>query len=525
LTVADGLSSNNLSALYEDDAGVLWVGSLDGGLNRLAPGPNGMTITRFTTANGLTSNTIYQILPDDQGFFWISCHLGVYRVQKQELDDFAAGRITRLNSTLFGRADGFINPECTYGGQPAGFRARDGSLWFPTHDGLAMIDPRRVRSNPTPPPVLIEEALLDRQAAALQSGLRIRPGQGNLEINYTALSFIKPEQIRFRYKMEGLDHDWVEAGTRRTAYYPHLPSGSYTFKVIAANSDGVWNTAGQSLRITALPPFYRTWWFLMLAGLGVAGLITLAWRYRVAQFERRQAAQQAFARQLIASQEAERKRIAAELHDSLSQSLVIIKNRALMALQAPVNLERATAQLEEIAESSVSAIDEVREIAYALRPFHLDRLGLTKAIAEMVEKMTEAHRLQATLNLISLDGLWSPEVEINLYRIVQESLNNIARHAQATTCRITARREGRTIELEIADNGRGFSLNEPVANPGFQIPNSKSGFGLLGMAERVRLLGGQWQIQSAPGAGTTIIIKLSVPDKDTPLTGKQTDES
>jgi signal transduction histidine kinase len=315
--------------------------------------------------------------------------------------------------------------------------------------------------------------------------------------------------------------------------------GNFQIFRVLTRLHGIWNEEGRSLRIRVLPPFYRTWWFLALVSLGLVGTAVLAFRYRVARLEQRHRQQEAFARQLIASQEAERQRIAAELHDSLSQSLVIIKNRALMALQAPVNLERATAQLEEIAESSVSAIDEVREIAYAPRPFHLDRLGLTKAIAEMVEKMTEAHGLQATLNLISLDGLWSPEVEINLYRIVQESLNNIARHAQVTACRITARREGSTIELEIADNGRGFAIadfgrsdastwnaeSNTAANPQSAIRNPQSGFGLLGMAERVRLLGGQWLIQSAPGAGTTVIIKLSVPDQDTPLRGKQTDES
>jgi signal transduction histidine kinase len=223
---------------------------------------------------------------------------------------------------------------------------------------------------------------------------------------------------------------------------------------------------------------------------------------------------------LIESQEAERKRIAAELHDSLSQSLVIIKNRAMMALQAPVNIERATAQLEEIAESSVAAIDEVKEIAYALRPFHLDRLGLTKAIAALAEKMTEAQGIEATIDLIPLDGLWPPEVNINVYRIVQESLNNIVKHAQATSCSVTARRAGRAIELLIADNGRGFSPSEPANNSQTAPHHPKGGFGLLGMAERVRLLGGQWLIQSMPGAGTTVTIRLSVPEPDKSTTRK-----
>ncbi len=156
---------------------------------------------------------------------------------------------------------------CNGGMQPAGFKARDGKLWFPTGDGVAVVDPSIVPFNPTPPPVIIEGCILDRQPVDFRRGLRITPEQDILEINYTGLSFVKSEQMRFRYKMQGLDRDWVEAGTRRTAYYPYLPPGSYTFTVIAANSDGIWNAEGASLQITVVPPFWRTWWFMTLVSL------------------------------------------------------------------------------------------------------------------------------------------------------------------------------------------------------------------------------------------------------------------
>jgi signal transduction histidine kinase len=211
-------------------------------------------------------------------------------------------------------------------------KSRDGRLWFATQDGIAVVDPTAIPFHSTPPPVMIEECLLDRRLVSWRSGVRVGPGQTNLEINYAALSFVKSEQIRFRYKLEGLESEWVEAATRRTAYYSHLSPGNYNFRVIAVNSDGVWNTEGTELRISVLPPFYRTWWFVSIMFIAGIGAVVFAWQYRVSHLQRAYAAQQVFSRQLIASQERERKRIAGELHDSLGQQLLIIKNWAVLAL-------------------------------------------------------------------------------------------------------------------------------------------------------------------------------------------------
>ncbi len=162
----------------------------------------------------------------------------------------------------------------------------------------------------------------------------------DLEVQYTAINFSRPEQTHFRYKLAGLDTEWTETDVRRSAFYSHPPPGSYTFRVIAANSDGVWNKTGQSLAILVLPPFYRSWWFVGLLLTGVTGAAAFAWQYRVSHLQRAYAAQQSFSRQLIASQERERKRIAAELHDSLGQQLLIIKNWAALALTGLTALNR-----------------------------------------------------------------------------------------------------------------------------------------------------------------------------------------
>lgn len=501
LTTSDGLSSNYIAALYEDAEGTLWIGTHDGGLNRLKGG----RIVSYTTAHGLYSNGVFQILEDNLGFFWMGSNRGLHRVRKQELNDFADGKTSVLTATHFDQRDGLVNSEFSGLGQPSGFRARDGKLWIPTNSGVAVVDPAAVRLNPALPPVYIEAASLDRQPIDLRRGLRIAPGQENLEIHFTALSLIKSEQLRFRYRMEGLDQAWVEAGTRRTAYYSHVAPGEYVFKVIAANSAGVWNTEGQSLSVVALPPFYQTWWFLTLAALTVGGLLLFGHKYRVAQLEKARAAQEAFSRQLIATQESERKRIASELHDSLSQNLVIIKNRAMISLQERDDHEQAFEQIEEIAAAADHLLAEVREIAHNLRPFQIDRLGLTKAIEAVIRK-ANTNELACTARLDKIDSLLPPESEINLYRIIQEGINNIVKHAQATQASVTIKRYEQAIEVTIQDNGRGFTPG--AAPPPEDQSRNGTGLGLVGIAERGRILDCLPVIESAPGQGTTISLRV-----------------
>ena len=498
-TEQDGLPSNHVRALYEDGEGTLWIGTYDGGLARLRDNK----FTRYTMAEGLFNNGVFSILEDRRGNLWMSCNRGIYSVSKQQLNDFAAGQIQSITSVSYGKADGLLNTECNGNRQPAGWQARDGRLWFPTQGGVAVVDPAAIITNPQPPPVVIEETLLDRKAINPQGTVQISPGQENLEIRYTGLSFTKAEHVRFRYKLAGVDKDWIEAGPRRSAYYAHLPPGAYTFKVIAANSDGVWNNDGASLSIVVRPPFWRTWWFATLATLLVAGAAILVFESRLARLRRAHDAQEAFSRRLIESQEGERKRIAGELHDSLGQNLLIIKNRALLGDQVSTAHQPAREQFAEINASASQAIDEVRAIAYNLRPYHLDRLGLTATIEDMIERVATASGLQLTSVVAPLDDLFSKEAEISVYRIVQESLNNIVKHAQATAAEVEITRADRKVSLTVHDNGRGFSPETANASAVGQ-----HGFGLTGIAERVRMLGGTQAIESVPGQGTTIRIRI-----------------
>lgn len=496
-TTREGLATNHLRALYEDAEGVLWIGSYDGGLARLKDGQ----LTSYTERDGLFNDGVFQILEDERGNFWMSCNRGIYRVARQQLNAFADGKIARLNSISYGKADGLLETECNGGQQPAGIRARDGKLWFPTQRGVAVIDPNSITTNPYAPPVLLETAKIDGAAVALQDRIAIAAGQNNLEISYTGLSFVKPEAVKFRYKMDGLNADWVEAGTRRTAYYSYLPPGHYVFQVIAANSDGVWNTEGVSVKIVVLPPFYRTWWFWLLSGALTGSVVAGFFRWRVTQLKREQAAQQAYSQQLIEAQERERKRIASELHDGLGQSLVVIKNRALMSLNTPDNHERLLAQMENISEAASATIAEVRGIARALHPYQIEYLGLTTALQTMLDAIADASDLTVDADLDELAGVLTPEAEVNLYRIVQEALNNVIKHAAATQVSVSLKKNGDILALLIKDNGCGFVPTAPRPTPGL---------GLVGLSERAKMLAAHYEMRSAVGQGTAISLQMKL---------------
>jgi len=503
LTEKDGLSSNRVRALYEDSDGVLWIGTYDGGLNRFKDG----RFTRYTMKEGMFSNGVFAILEDAHGNFWMSSNQGIYRVRKQQLNDFAEGKISRIDSVAYGKADGMLNTECNGARQPAAIKTRDGRLWFPTFDGVAVVNPEAVTFNAVPPPIVIEKVILDRAEVDYHLPLEIRPGQGNLEIRYAGLSFIKPESMQFKYKLEGLDPDWVEVGNRRTAYYPHLSPGSYTFRVMAANSDGVWNESGAQLKVTVIPPFYRTWWFILLAGLSVAGLAVMFYQMRVNQLRRAHAQQEAFSRRLIESQESERKRIATELHDSLGQHLLVIKNRAVLGDQLIHEPSQVKEQLDEINASATEAIKEARAIAYNLRPVNLDRLGLAAMLEEMIEQVARSSGIQFSADIEPLDGLLTKEGEINCYRIIQESLNNIVRHAQATKAYVEIWRKDGELRATVRDNGCGFDAEALLKKDGTLRSSS---LGLTSIGERVRLLGGTLTFDSAPGQGTTLNFRIPI---------------
>ena len=497
-TNREGLSNEYVRAIQADADGTVWIGTYGGGINRFRHGQ----FKAITAQDGLFDDFVSRILEDGHGNFWLLGNRGIFRVSRQELNDFADGNIRNVSCVSYGIADGMISSEGNGGAQPAGWRMPDGKLCFTTIKGLVIIDPKE--SNTLAPSVQIEQVKLDQSVLSAPDFVRVKPGQESVEIEYTALSLRRADQVKFKYQLVGLDQDWIEAGPRRTAYYSHLPPGEYTFKVIAENGEGVWNREGKSLRVIVLPPFYRTWWFITLATLSLIGFVVGAWQFRVRQLRKVQRTQQAFSHQLIASQEAERKRIAAELHDSLGQRLIVIKNLAFMSLQTPGFENGARQHIEEISQETSAAISEVREISYNLRPYQLDRIGLTKAIESIVRMAQTASDITFTSSLDPIDDVFPKDAEINFYRLVQESINNILKHSKATKARVLIQRRPKQLQLTIQDNGKGFVPGEANTN------GPRGGFGLIGITERAHLLGGKPYIQSAPGQGTTINIEINL---------------
>lgn len=282
ITTKDGLAGDRIRSLYEDADGVLWVGTFDSGLSRIENG----RITNYSMREGLFNNGVFHILEDRRGNFWISCNRGIYRVSRQQLNDFAHGRTDFVNSVAYGSQDGMLSSEANGGRQPAGVKSRDGRLWFPTQNGLVAIDPAAEAYNTAPPAVVVESVVVDGAPVPFAGGIRVEPGQRDVEINYTAPSSIKPEHIQFKYRLIGVSGTWIDAGTRRSVHYSHLPPGNYTFALIAGNSDGIWSEAGVTIPVRVVPYFYQTGWFLLLTAFSLMTTGTVAYVLRIRQLKR-----------------------------------------------------------------------------------------------------------------------------------------------------------------------------------------------------------------------------------------------
>jgi PAS domain S-box-containing protein len=273
----DLYSSDSLRAIYEDKEGVFWIGSFGGGLHRFKDGK----FTSYTAKDGLFDNVVFEVLEDGNENLWMSCNKGIFYVSKKELNEFAEGARQTLTSVSFGSADGMKSSECNGSSQPAALKARDGRLWFPTIKGAVVIDPSHLDKNLLPPPVIIEGAIVDKEPVDTQRRADVRPGRRELEFRYTGLSFIAPQNVRFRYKLVGWDKDWIDAGTRRVAFYTNIPPGDYEFKVMACNNDGVWSDDGASFEFYLKPHFYETSVFYTLSAVALIAMAAVAYRRRV----------------------------------------------------------------------------------------------------------------------------------------------------------------------------------------------------------------------------------------------------
>ena len=273
-TTRSGLLSNFAQAVYVDKEGVVWAGTSPGGLNRIKNGK----VTTYSIDQGLFDLTVGAIVEDNYGNLWMTCNRGIFRVSKQELNDYAEGRIHAIHSIVYGTADGLRAAECNFGATPSVWKGKDGQLWFATVAGAASILPGRSQMQASVPSPLLEGVLFDQNPASFANGVKTGPGGGDLEIQYSAPEYVSPDRIRFRYRLKGFDSDWVNVGSRHHAYYTKLPPGRYLFEVQAANSTAPWNPSSAALEIVLTPHYWQTGWFRGSCALILVVLGYLAYR-------------------------------------------------------------------------------------------------------------------------------------------------------------------------------------------------------------------------------------------------------
>jgi len=497
-TEQDGFIGNQVRAIHEDRDGVLWVGTYDGGLYRLKNG----RLTRYTRSQGLYDNGVFQILEDPESYLWMGSNRGIYRVSRRELNEVADGQRGSVTTLVLGARDGLASVEINGGQQPSGLKAADGRLWFPTMGGLAVINPGDFRVQAHAPPTVIEELRLAGELTSVSGELTIPANISYFDVRYTAPTFVKPDQVKFRYKLIGLDDHWVDAGDRRIATFYRVPPGRYRFVVTASSPEGVWSDDGATLAVVVLPRFWQTWWFAALVFIAAAFMFVGGHQHRVARVRKLHRMQEAFSQRLIDSQEAERRRISSDIHDSLGQHLSIIKKRVRTTEQMPFDQEQLREELDEIAALADRIDVDFNDIAHGLRPQHLEKIGLAKSIEKLIGEARKACDLDFTTDIAPIDDLFAEEPRIHIYRIVQECVSNIVKHSNATRASVAIARHDAFVEICVEDNGQGFSAE--------RLETGAVGrrFGLMGLEERARMLGGTFHVRSAPASGTTVLVRL-----------------
>jgi signal transduction histidine kinase len=445
----------------------------------------------YTRADGLPSDSILSVVDDGRGSLWMGTFRGVVRVNRRSLDDLDAGGTVKLRTTLYDKSDGMPTSELNRGGQTRGWRDGRGRLWFPTVSGLAVVDPARVPSDMTPPQVVIEEVRADDAVIAGGAPVVLPSGLRRFEFHYTAFAFAAPDKIRFRYKLEGFDPDWIDAGARRVAYYTSVPPRQYRFRVKASNRDGVWNEEGASFDFALAAPFYRHplfWAAIALAGAALAfALHRLHLRQVKAQF---------------AAVTAERGRMARDIHDTLAQGFVGIGIQLETAAKLqPTSAEQAREHLDRARILVRSSLADARRTVWALRSETLEEHDLAGALDLVARQISGDHDVK--VNVSGPRRRLPADVENNLLRIGQEALANAARHAHADQISIDLRFGDGVVRLSVKDNGCGFDVEHAA--------QAASGhFGLAGIRERVHNLGGELSLLSRPGQGSELVVEVPV---------------
>ena len=493
----DSFPFSRFWALYPEADGTVWIGTFNAGLLRFKDG----AFTRFTVADGLADNYISHILSDEHGNLWLGSRSGVMCVAKKSLVPKAV-RNGPVACRLFGRNDGLPTVGMTLEFQPSCVRARDGALWFGSPKGANWVQPDDVRTVNPAPPVLVESVWANQNRCAFlpaashspEPEIRVEPGKKNLEVRYTAPEFSAPDLLRFKYRLEPFDADWVDAGSRRSVNYNPLPPGHYVFHVIAGNSDGVWNFPGARFRLTVEPHFWERKTFLAAALLALVASVTLVVRRTTQQRLRRKLEALHHQQQV----ERERSRIAQDLHDDLGAGLTEIGLTTDLAQNAALSATESREYVREVGGLARELVQRMDEIVWAVNPRNDSLNSLSVYACQYAQRLLKPLQLacrfdvQPGLPAITLNS----EHRYNFFLAFKEAMNNVARHSGATELQLAIHAgEGKLVFL-VADNGCGFELGGELAGAD----------GLRNIRDRMERMGGHCEIQSQPGCGTRVTL-------------------
>jgi two-component sensor histidine kinase len=486
-TTADGLSSDKIRSLYEDAGGTLWISTFGGGLATFRGG----IFHHYAARDGFLSDNISQVEDDGQGSLWLSTTRGISRVSLQQLKDFSIGNIRVLTPKNYGISDGLRSLQCTPAFAAGGGSARtaDGRLWFTTAGGLAALDPgesfRSDRESSSTPIVHIAAITIDGQPVDFSRAARLRPGTGRIQFRYAGIYLRAPESLRYSYKLEGLDHDWIPAGDRRVVDYNSLPHGRYRF-VVQSLLPGV-GVSESEFTFEVRPHFFEETWFLWLCGV-----VALSGAYGIYRLRLRRI-HNGFT--LVFE---ERTRLAREIHDTLAQGFVGISAQLdALAMKLDGDPVVARQHLKLAQKMARHSLTEARRSVIDLRTSELEQQDLSAALETWARRLVAGSSIDIQVEVSNLDRSLPGDLEQNILRIAQEAVANAVKHARAHMISIGLEVQGRFLYLRIQDDGQGFEPHDTFSAGGGH-------FGIVGMRERAERSGGKFSLASHPGSGTQV---------------------